>query len=106
MSTHLSPIESIREKEREFEEVFDISTEVMLGRSPGEDIDNREKIKSHINLTLTSYIEAEIEKWEGERKLTKLPNMKRAYETANDKIHNSALSSVIEHLQEIKKQLI
>jgi hypothetical protein len=64
-----------------------------------------EKIKDFINLTLTSFIEAEIEKWEGEiEKYEKMEDEDKQDVVVN--VHKiTAISSVIEHLQELKKQI-
>ena len=101
MKLHLSPIESIREMRKQFELLWGIAPPESLKGKKGEDI------KSHINLTLTSFIEAEIEKWEGE----KIKYGKFVFKNGKPKAvkytesYNSAISSVIEHLQEIKKQI-
>lgn len=114
MSTHLSPIETIREKELKdlCKEYARQSYLVSEENHPEEDeVRALENIIFHYRTALTSFIEAEIEKWKGERKeiakgIDELGRIKSPTEIASlieDKGHNSALSSVIEHLEEIKK---
>ena len=101
-----SPIESIRENRKQFEEKF--TNEIKIGSSLWiQHIDAVKKVKLHINLTLTSFIEAEIEKWEGEKKQFD-PDTADMNLVDPDNVDgfNYAISSVIEHLQEIKKQII
>ena len=113
MSTHLSPIESIREMRKKFEEITKSSKEMaeIMGNGALKNHQTMmDSTQSHINLTLTSFIEAEIAYLEGERKDELGDKDNPFYGTSVARSHarsfNSALSSVIEHLQEIKKQII